>query len=299
MAIQYSGGPIVNTTFTASTRLSIVDNLKNQLVNANWTATGSSGDWVVTSAETPQSLQACVRLQDPGSGNCATVTVRNAGGSLIGTTGKLFVYPSGNDYRIICNPYQFFLMEDNAPTSTNRRDFAACGTPWVPTFPSITECIWSSSRCWNDATNAAFMGFREQLSHNANSTNSANYVTILNGAMYEVAATALSNDPGILSLRVGHSADFCSDSVNNYSGTKWFDSTLLMDTPYIIFAQADPTTDAGTINGVMWDSVVVEGAYNYGDTFSFDSKTWFCITHNNTASLSANNPGGTLFTRIT
>ncbi len=147
MAIVYSGGPIINATFTATTRLSIVDNLKNQLVNANWTATGSSGDWVVTSALSPQSLQACVRLQDPGSGNCAQVTVRNAGGTLIGSTAKIFVYPSGNDYRVIANPYQFFLQEDNAPTSTNRRDFAAVGCPYVPSFPGITECIWSSSRC--------------------------------------------------------------------------------------------------------------------------------------------------------
>lgn len=303
MAVQYSGGPIVNATFTATTRLSIVDNLKNQLVNANWTATGSSGDWVVTSASTPQSLQACVRLIDPGSGNCATVTVRNAGGSLI-STGKLFVYPSGNDFRIIANPYQFFMMEDNAPTATNRRDFAACGCPWVPTFPLITEAIWSSSRCWNDGTNAGFTGFREALTHNSNITaNTANYTTILNGSMYEVVATALSNDPGILSLRVGHSADFCADSIDGAagvgSGTTWFDGTILMDTPYLVWAQADATTDTGTINGVMWDAVVVEGAYNYGDTFTFDSKTWFAITHSNTPASGDNNPGGTLFVRTT
>lgn len=302
MGINYSGGPIVNTTFTATTRLSIVDNLKNQLVNANWTAVGSSGDWVVTSASTPQSLQACVRLYDPGSGNCARITVRNAGGSLQGTSAYLWVYPSGNDYRVICNPYQFFLVEDNAPTASNRRDFAAVGTPWVPSFPAITECIWSSSRCWDDSTNANFASLRQRLTNAVSGlSNSGNYVTILNGSMQQIASTALSNDPGILSLRVGANSDVCADSINALprGGTTWFDGTILMDTPYICFSQGDATTDASTINGVMWDAVVVESSYNYGDTFTFDSKDWFAITHNNTPASSNSNLGGTLFVRIT
>lgn len=302
MAIQLSAGPIINTTFTATTRLSIVDNLKNQLVNANWTATGSSGDWVVTSATTAQSLQACVRLYDPGSGNCARIYVRNAAGNLIGSSAILYLYPSGNDFRIIANPYQFFIMEDNAPSSSNRRDFAAVGCPWVPSFASITECIWSSSRCWDDSTNANFSGFRQRLTNAAAGlSNTGNYVTILNGSMQQAAGVALSNDPGIVSIRNGQSSDISADSINANprAGTTWFGGTILMDTPYIVFSQGDPTTDAGTINGVIWDAVVVEDSYNYGDTFTFNSKDWFAITHNNTSSSSGSNLGGTLFVRIT
>jgi len=300
MGWKDSGGPIINATFTASNKVDIVDNLKNQLVNATWTVTsGSSGDWILTSATTPQSLGCRIRVYDPGGvTNCARVNVRNQTGSLVGTS-DLFVYPSGNAFRIIANPYQFFMQEDNAPTATNRRDFAAVGAPWVPTFPGITDCVWSSSRCWNDTTNADFASFRQRLNQCATGiSNTGNYVTILNGSTVNANATFLANDPGILGFRIGTSSYLESDAIDANFGQKWFDNTILMDTPYICFGQTG-STDPGTINGVVWDTVLVEGAYAYGETFTFDSKQWFAITHNNSASSGDKNPGGTLFARIT
>ncbi len=300
MSQVYSGGPIINAVFTATTKVDIVDNLKNELVNATWTVvSGSSGDWTLQSATTPQSLGCRIRIYDPSGGNvCARITVMNQSGGITGTA-QLFLYPSGNDWRIIANPYQFFIQEDNSPTSTNRRDFACVGSPWVPSFPGITECVWSSSRSWNDTTNADMASFRQKLTANADGlSNTGNYVTILNGSMAYAQATFLADAPGILTFRIGTASYLEPTAIDVGSCQFWYDNTKLMDTPYICFGSSG-SSDPATINGVVWDAVIVEGAYSYGSTFNFDSKDWFAITHNNQPSSGNKNPGGTLFVRIT
>ncbi|MEN6537782.1 MAG: hypothetical protein ABFD89_29290, partial [Bryobacteraceae bacterium] len=131
-SILYSGGTIVDTTFTGDTRAAIATALIAELVNAGWTSISGSGtDQVLQSAATAEgSNSICMRVYDPATGNCARVAMRNAAGSLVSQ--DFYLLPgSGKTYRMIACKHNFFAM---TPGASATREFVCGGTLAVPSF---------------------------------------------------------------------------------------------------------------------------------------------------------------------
>jgi len=134
--IPYSGGTIVNTTFTTTvgTRQEIVTALETNLVAAGWTVISGSGTGTVLlrSAETaaPKSNSIRVRLLEVGSGNCAQVKMENDSGSLVSQA--YYLLPAAAKvFRIVACRYNFFVFN---PQPSTARSVVICGTLHIPTF---------------------------------------------------------------------------------------------------------------------------------------------------------------------
>lgn len=296
MSIAYSSGPIINATFTASGVTDITDNLKNQLVNANWSVvSGSSGDWIVQSATTPQSLSFRARIYDPGGGaNCARINLRNTAGGITATTDS-FLLPDASTWRIIANPYQFFIMKDSSP-SASKRDFCAAGTGYIPSFLTVTECFWMSSASLSDISSASLRSFRIALTNDGANSNTGGYFTCINGNAFN--AGTFESDIGTLRFRIGGGARFGTADILAGASQTFFDGTFFMDTPYLCWGISGSNVVA-TANCILYDAVLVEQHYAYGTTKTFDSHDWMAITNNNIGAAGNGLLQGTLFVRIT
>src|SRR5262245_28096465 len=147
MAIQYAGGTIVNSVLTqsAGTRAELAQWIRDQLVLAGWTSTGTATDYQITCVtSTGGNLNGRVVMYDPGSGSCARLKFSNVAATKV-QTGDLFLLPAtSKQWRIIANKYQFFVF---APGTSAAREFACGGVLFLPSFLQgvITECIWCSS----------------------------------------------------------------------------------------------------------------------------------------------------------
>src|SRR5689334_22793295 len=110
MSIAYSSGPIVNSTFTATSKTSMVDDIKNNLVSAGWSViSGSSGSWVLESVATAVvGLKLRVVIDDTPT-NCARIRWRNSAGSVT-STAIAFLLPDSATWRIIANNHGFWVM---------------------------------------------------------------------------------------------------------------------------------------------------------------------------------------------
>ena len=297
MAIQYSSGVIVNTTFTATAIVDIVDNLKTAVVNAGWSVvSGSSGDWIVQSVATTQSLSFKVRIYDPGGGaNCARINVRSSSGSLTGTS-DMYLLPDATTWRIIAHPHAFYIQKDSSP-SASKRDFACAGTLYIPSWLATpSEAVFSSGACLSDISSASVRSFRTALTNDGVNSNTGAYTTMYDGTMFN--AGTFESGIGTLRFRCGASALMNSNDFTNSSASTFVDGTIFMDTPYICFGVAGSTSVA-TANGVLYDAAIVEASYSYGDTKTFDSKDWMAITHANIGNSTDRLIAGTLFVRIT
>lgn len=298
MSIQYAGGTIVNTTFTQTTgtRAELAQWVRDQLVNAGWTSSGSATDYVLTSATTPQSLSAAARVYDPGSGNCAKILMRNAGGTKI-QAGGLFLLPAASKvWRIIANQYQFFVL--TASTSVGR-EFASGGVPYVPSFVSTTEAIWGGCNTESDTGSAVRNSFRTKLHFGAVNAIPGNNVGIYNGNILEV------NNSGLLGNASG-GVQLITQSfigqVHSASGpavcAKWSDGSHLLSDAIVGWATSSSAVNntEGRAVGQFWDSMVLLGSWASDTTISFDSRTWYPITLQHTTAVA--DQAGSLFVAV-
>ncbi len=297
MSIVFSSGPISNSTFTATGIVDIVDNLKDSLVNANWTVvSGATGDWILQSASTTQTLNFRVRVYNPGGGaTCARINVRTTSGSLTGTS-DMFLLPDASTWRIVAQPHSFYIMKDASP-SASKRDFACAGTLFIPDwFSTPSEAVFTSGACLSDASSAAVRSFRIALTNDGINSNTGAYTTFYDGSAFNSGTFESGN--WTLRFRCGGSCiqnttDFTSSSASTFA-----DGTIFTETPYICFGIGGQS-DVASANGVLFDAAIVEGAYNYGDSKTFLGKDWIAITHNNTGNSTDRLIAGTLFVRVT
>ena len=126
-----SGFTPCNQTFLGDTRANIVTNLISLLVANGWTVitTTSATDKVLESGLTPTGQKVRVHIKDPGSGNCAQILPQRAS---VGTdiTAMWLVPGASSTYRVIANPYQFFIFRDGV--LPNAREFACVIVPCCP-----------------------------------------------------------------------------------------------------------------------------------------------------------------------
>jgi hypothetical protein len=288
MSIQYAGGTIVSASIAADDRATLTANIITQLTNAGWSVdvNTSSTDKTMKTATTPQSLNIRVRVYDPGSGNCVKLKMSNASGSKT-QTGDVFLLPgAAKTFRIIANKYQFFIF---TPGAIVAREFAAAGTPYLPSFLSgvITEAGWLTGNASSDvdSTNRGslrtFLGFFITSSGSQTQTNS---YFLCNGNVFEWNNTALTSISaiGVPTLLVQVAQNFNGAVTSNY---RWHDDSILVYEPLMSWPLA-ASTDEAKIRGQMWDAMITSDTFAGDTTFtSFDGHSWWAVTNNYTGSV--------------
>lgn len=297
MALQYSGGPNINSTFTCTTgtRQEIVTGLSNALVAAGWTVIsgGGTANVLLESATTPspQSLVCRVQLQDTGSGNCAQVRFRNQGNTKA-QTNQHFLFPTaGKVYRVIACKYQFFCFASDSITVG--RTYVAGGVPYLPSFLQgvVTECIWSQGNSTNSDTSTTNLQSFRGSTYTGNSGGQCNQWHVVNGNQMEIYGTFFNSQPGLQQLYVQQSSQNVQ-FLGQWPGYRWHDGSLLTYEPLIGWGTT-AGTDENLIRGQLWDSALISGQFVADQSTTFDSRNWWVLT-NNTAWSSGQWNGATL-----
>jgi hypothetical protein len=167
-SVLYSGGTIVNTTFTTTvgTRAEVVAGIETALTSAGWSTIsgGGTGTVLMKSATTasPKSNSIRVRLNDPGSGNCAEVRIEDDSGTY--ASQNFYLLPAaGKVFRIIACQYNFFCF---TPQPSAAREFVCGGTLHIPEFlESVTtgSLGWMQGNAASDSDTSIRYTFRTRL----------------------------------------------------------------------------------------------------------------------------------------
>lgn len=278
MAVQYAGGTNVYTTIAADTRTLLVDNLKVELVNAGWSvASGASGDWKLNSATTPAGHNMRVRLLDPGSGNCAQITIMNQAETLAPTQIVYLLPAAAKEFTVVANKYQCFVYVLNSVTS---REFAAFGVLCVPDGLNTAQAAWLMGNATGDADTDLRYTFRNSMSLDYGS---AAYAVIWAVNQYSGTAAGV----GSIRLRNALGANPNNRTNNAY---RWHDDTTSIDDAIVAWGAA-AYTDEGKFAGFLWDAIVSTGTWVADSLVTYDAKQFIAITDNGAIEESR----GTLF----
>lgn len=291
MAIQYSGGTLVNATFSPTTRQHIVDNITTNLQTAGWSAIsgtpGSSGDVTMESAATPAGAKIRFRFLEPGSGNCAQVTMKHSSGTP--TSQIAYCLPS-NTWRIVADQYQFFAFMTGGSNATAARSQVLGGVLYTPSFVSVSSgdaVAWMQFVGTSDAdTTATRVSFRRMLRGGGSSSAAPN--SNMFGSTLVETTSSQNGGLGMVVLQGGY--------VAGSSFYRWEDTTLLLYEPLVGWATGSAIGNEGRIKGQLWDAIVVSGAWTSETTVTFDGHSFLAITD---SAPSANNADQTLFVAIT
>lgn len=266
MSIQYAGGTNVNTTFTCTvgTRREIVDGIVAALASAGWSYVSGegTGDVLMQSALTPQNLQIHCRLYDPGSGNCAQITMKNVAGTR--TSQVFFLLPAAAKvYRVIANKYQWFCVQ---PATTLAREFVAMGTIWVPSWLTPTNAAWINGNAQSDTDTTIRRSFGTSLSDGSQRSS-----TILNDNLVDHSTTGYdAGAPRFVGLTGGY-----TDAL---SPTKWSDDSSWLTDPLIGWG-LPATSSECKVQGQLWDAVLYGLNVVRGTSYTFDGHNWYTMTH--------------------
>lgn len=275
MGIQYAGGTNVDSTIAADDRATFVDNLKAELVTAGWSVvSGSSGDWKLDSATTPNGHTVRVRLYDPGSTVCANIYIMNTAETAV-TSYPAYVYvTAGQEYNVIANKYQCFVLNTGGNVA---RYFAGFGVLCVPSFlTGLTDCVaWLQGNAQNATDTTARASFRSGL------YGTGNVCQIWNASSWSTYNIASVANPVLITqaFPIGYTP----------AGYRWFDGALhVFDA---IMAWGLTTTTEAFRFGLLWDAFVASDNFAANTDITYDSKNFRNISINTNTGLSR----GTLF----
>lgn len=285
MGIQYSGAAYSSTfTTTTGTRREIVDNMAAKLVAAGWSYQSGSGtgDVKMITATTAQGLKTVVRINDPGSGNCALFRLYNSANT-VNQAGGCYLLPSaGKIFRIIANPYQFAVFCTN---STTAREFIMGGTPWIPSWNSgITEAGWLHGNATTDSDTTVRGSFRTIPQVYDNAFTPGNQCAYINTTLMEGNNSnfGVAYSPGVIQLAGYTALDWQSNNGTAAMMNKWYDGSMIVSEPLIGWCNS--TTPASTdaiIVGQLWDAALSTTLNPPDVTTTFDSHTWQNIMSSN------------------
>jgi hypothetical protein len=274
MAIQYSGGTIVNTTFATTTRADLVNNITSNLSTAGWTTISSATGDITMETVAYNNAKVRFRFFDPGSGNCAQVTMKHSSGSP--TSNICYLLP-GNSYRIIANKYQFFCFAVGSSNKANAREVCMGGNVWFPSFLTIASgdaVAWMQYHGTGDAdVTSKTWSFRSRLK---NASNSSNPFSTIYGAA-NVQSTATSGLLGQVSCVVSQGGD----NITTDGNFRWYDGSYQV-TEALIGWSAASTSSESKIKGQIWDAIIVSGSWAGESSITYDGHTFMCITDNPT-----------------
>lgn len=276
-SIVYSGGTIINTTFTcvAGTRAEIVTGLGAALVAAGWQSLGSG---LYRSAETaaPKSNSIRVKLTDPGSGNCARVQIQNDTGDRVSQ--QAFLLPgAGKVYRVIACQYNFFCF---TPGSSAGREYVAAGTLHIPDhLDGITagSLGWLQGNAINDGDGTARASFRNRLSSYDPGASSAIHSVIRNGSLLDLQNGAFGASLGLVAIGT---SSLQQDSTK--PGYRWADDSVAAWEAIMYFGVSGQNDEAKR-QGLLHNCFVSADSYaaDTVPTAAYDGHNWFAITGGN------------------
>lgn len=302
MALRWSGGSYVNTTFTQSvgspTRSEIVTNLYTQLGNAGWsTITSGTNDYTMQTATTPEGNAVRVRIYDPGSGNCARIKLQSTNGFYIGQDSWL-ISASGQTFRIVASQYQFFIWTSVSQTSNNYGTFYAAGALALPVFLNgvVTECGWCKGNSIGDGGPWCGSWRTDLMGYNGDYYSHWSGYTVMGGQIYSCDRNP-NNDyfyPGDMTL----CSQYCAGRApsggsgpSGYQGYRWVDNTLMLSDPLLAWGMSN-SLDESRIQGQLWDCAIASDAFTVDSAVTIGTHNGYAITSSNTGSTA--NVMGTL-----
>lgn len=288
-SIPYSGGTIVNTTFTTTVglRQEIVTALEAQLSAAGWSTISGAGTGTVvmksavTSGSKANSIR--VRLLEVGSGNCAQIKIENDAGTL--TSQAFYLLPAAlKVFRIIACKYNFFVFNGQPSTA---RSFVAGGTLEIPTnLEGVTtaDLGWiqgSGSSDSDAAINSTLRTTFDAAVYNSQIRNN----TLLNISAGANAAQRVKA-PSVSGTVQGNSYNY-----------RWIDDALISTEACLGFSVVSSSTEP-KLQGIIHNAMLISESFAGDDTSvtSYDGHAWFSITQSNAGSASV--ARGTLFMAI-
>lgn len=296
MAIQYSGGTYVNTTFTGDTKANINSNIQTQLTAAGWSVVSGSGTTnllMQTAAASGSGNQGRVRFKDNG-GSCIQVSIENVGSSVASASatnsGGHLLPAAAKTFRIIATKFHFFCF---TPGSSAAREFVMAGILWVPTFLHgvLNTAIYMSSNSLNDSSSTTGASFRTSLKTSGSGVQCSNQATIMNAGLYQKNDSSGTHTADV-QLVVTHGANLEQFD----RAYRWHDNSLMIVEPLFAVGAA-VTSDEAVIRGQLYDCCVIIDSFSADVTTSFSdsgtSHNFWCITSANTGS--SNNAKGSLF----
>jgi len=294
--IPYSGGTVVNTTFTTTTgtRLEIVAGLETQLVTAGWSVISGAGTGTVIlkSATTtaPKSNSIRVRLFDPGSGNCAQIRIQDDSGTYVSQI--FYLLPAASKvFRVVACKYNFFVCTAQPSAA---REIVCGGTLHIPDFleGSTTGSLgWMHGNAQSDVDTAIGLSFRTRLTMNQNSDTAAYASSIRNNTVTNCTMNNNSANHTLLP----------SWYTQSTQGTQWSDGTFCTHEAILGFGSGSASA-TNYWQGMIHNTMIVSKVFAGEDlsVVNYDSHAWVSFTHNNnTNSGWTNTPIGTLLLAIT
>ena len=284
--IRYSGGTIINTTSTPTTRGALCNLITQALSDAGWTTIsgtpGSSADVTMGTAAGNQGQKVRVRVFDPATGNCVQLTLKHSSGSP--TSSICYVLPASVLWRVIANKFHFFAFQSGSGARISPRAAVFGGIVYVESFLPLSAgdgagFIQGTGTSDTDVTSHSSWrnNLRSYDTTNAGGAFSGLWVaTMMNTSSWSSQAGA----PSILVWQGGHQ----DLSGNAY---RWEDGSALAYEPLVCWGTTGSAEDA-RVKGQLYDAVVVSGIRPGESTINFDGHNWMSITDVPTASTAAN-----------
>ena len=275
MAIQYSGGTYINTTFLGDTKTDIITALQTQLTAAGWTVVSGSGTTnllMQTAQASGSNNQGRVRFKDNG-GACVQVTIENVSGSAAQTQdanhGGNLIPGASLTYRVIASKFQFFCFVPGS-SNTSRR-FVCAGITAIPSFLQgvITENIYLQCDSDNDTDTSTRASFRTCLgsSEDTYGSGAGNNASIVNGSLRDSSNQYGQTNLGDLQLVVPGSTQSRS-GVTPANAYRWHDLSVQISEPLLAHGTAN-VSDEAIIRGQLYDCCVMSDAFAIDTTTSF------------------------------
>lgn len=293
MAIQFSGGTIVDTVFVSNgTRGQLVSQWEAALVAAGWTAISGAGtsDPIYQSATAQGFNKVRFEFKDPGSGNCAQMFLRSD--TLVSTIPGFMLPVGGQPFRIWANKYSFFMFR-SSPDTALQRCFLCGGTLWLPDFildwmqdfpylgwlhgigTSDTDGTAIGTTTWRRAPCSVAPVYGQMLWRN-----------LLVNAGFGNAPMPLWGN-----YIVGNSA-----GGGVYAASQWDDGTFHLLEPLLLHYQVAQASNVYAIKGQLYDAVMTSKRLDGETVRQIGNRSWRTLTHQvvteGTASVSTG--GGTL-----
>lgn len=284
IATTYTGGSIVSTTTSVSSKQALINAIESALNTAGWVTISGHGTspLIIQSAmsQPPQNLRMRLQMTTSGS-NCTILSVENVSGSIVGgnsnSNSGIFLLPgSAQTWQVIANKYQGFAF---VPGSNTARQYAGWGVPYLPSWLQgmIYEAMWLTGNAASDSDTTIRGSFRGSLGSSYNS-NVANCQFVTNGLEWEIDNNTGAYGVGSHTLIVPIGGTTMSVS----AAYSWHDGSGFMTDPIIAWG-ASWYTDEARARGQLWNCFVSSNSYTVDATITgLDGHNWQCLTASNT-----------------
>jgi hypothetical protein len=259
MSIPLSGINVTTDfTFASGVGADLINEFSPALVAAGWSSVVAGSGFDLTSATTPQGLNVVIEVRQAIANTALGATFKDTSTSPV----QLVVSRLG-DYRIVANPYQFFMyiLSRADPDGGGNAGELMGGVPFIPSFlvAGTTEAWWARGSGQVPLANSET--FRTSVTPDGRAT------WAFNGQV--TAASLNTENPVIVPPR----------SVAQPAMTEflWYDGSVLDAEALIAWGKTSAASDRRVI-GILWDTVVIWDEFPIDDEQTFGSHTWTNIT---------------------